>query len=232
MVEEFYNASTDNIDRAEAPSINASTGISNFARPKTNTSKITQGELFKRYLGQQKKMKPQLTPQQYRVVGINIRKQDTRLRQARAKQGIVGGFLGLKRRTTGKTSIQDRIKVMKYQNMLEKARLRNQIERMKLNKKAQSLQRQGILKQAIAQPMMRRPIYNDYPAYSTPEIIGDLDSGFNADINPAKNDMWGDESFFGGENYYDEDYYGNEFDNDPLLHLNLKPRSGVSPLLW
>lgn len=214
--------------------INPSTGISGFINPKQ--SKKTYGELFKEFTT--KKEKPNYAGQYVRIEGnklVPVKKRTLTPSEYRKvisrvklmeKPKSIKSFLGLKKR---KVPIKDKIKMIRFKNTLEKARIQNQLERLKLQKKVENLRKQGILKQAVIHPIRRPTIY---PAYATPEIIGDIDSGFNADINPISNDMWGSEEFLGGERYFDENFYGNEFSNSPFEHLNLIPDKNLSPILW
>lgn len=245
----------------EEPRINPATGISGFVagqkkkqEEKTILAQVDEmrkKELDKRDKELQQREKKLATPTGKVKVGYiatKIEKQDIKARkEEEAKQRIISPvkynikkgfksdilkFLGARRK--GKRPMQDRLKVLRLQNMLDKKRLQNQIERLKLAKKVELLRKQGKLKQTIQQPIIK-PRMPLYPAYATPEVIGDIDSVFNADINGAKNDFWGNEEYY-NEDFYTEDYYGGEFsnypNNDPLYHLAIKIKYGVSPLLW
>lgn len=236
---EFYMAED------EEPRLNPSTGISNFITPKD--SRKTQGELFKEFLARKEKKdyagqyvriegnklipvkKRTLTPKEARLVYKKVGKSDT----SKKKMGILGGYLGLKTRKSllkGEKGreIRNRIRIMRLQNAIEKQRFKRQMQLMKLGGKGGYIQRQQILKQVSTMPIRRiQPIY---PAYATTEIIGDIESGFNADIGHADKSLWGDEQMY-NEDFYNEDYWGREMDDDVFKQLNIKPNNG-SPLLW
>lgn len=203
--------------------LNPSTGISGFIKEKKKENVLS--ETLKNIDAERKaeldKREKQLDKRESKPIIITkIKKQPSQLK------GIIGGYLGIRK----SRPMKEKLKILRLSNMLEKKRLQNQIQKLKLQRQMDALRKKGVLKQVISAPI-RMP-QQIYPAYSTPEIIGDIDSAFNADINPAGNDMWGSEGYYGGENYYNEDYYSNEFDNDPLMHLAIKIRTGVSPLLW
>ena len=245
----IYNPSIDNSNFDEPPRINPSTGISNFTRKENGkagrrmaekmiaqSEKAQEREATLKRLQNEKNIgsyvrlglskegktiaiperKKYLTSKAYgRVVGIVKAKQKSK------PKTIFGSYLGLKRRGR---PVKDQLKVLRLRNMLDKKRLQNQIQRLKLSRQIELLRKKGMLKQAITQPVIKRNMLQ-YPAYATQEIINDIDSMY-ADIGHA------DESLWGNEQYYNEDYYGTEFDNDPFFHLNIKPRDGVSPLWW
>lgn len=150
-------------------------------------------------------------------------KQEISKYQAKRGQGKILGILPRR----------DQVKLVKIRSMLVQQRLQNEIEKLRIQNKIKNMRLQG--KGILLQPaqLVRAQPKPIYPAYSTPETNMEIDQAFNADINPSANDMWGAESYYGGENYYDENYFGSEFDNaDPLAQLAIKIRRGVSPLLW
>ena len=126
--------------------------------------------------------------------------------------------------------MRERLKVLRFSNILERKRLQNEIQRLKLMKKIELMKRTGKLKQIITAPVLR-PRRLLYPAYATPEIMGDIDSAFFGDIGHADGNIFGGESYY-DEDFYNEDYYGREWDTDPFFHLQIKPNRNVSPLLW
>lgn len=140
-----------------------------------------------------------------------------------------------KLKRTGKFGLRkrDQIRVLRLKNMLERKRYDNEIQKMKLKIQIESLRKKGNLPMILPSvPQIVLPIEH-YVFPNSPEIYGDVQSVFSADVNPAENDTFGNEDYFGGENYYAEDFWGNEFDDgDVLAHLAIKPRRGVSPLLW
>ncbi len=257
MAEEIYNSSTDNLEPIpEAPRLNPSTGISNFTQERRLTPRIIamrniqsqqqsnkQSELQKfkeqsaydRGLSEQKKKKPPTEIEQY-LAGSQERgkqrailyKVGQKLQATRARplKGIFKSMVSYSRSTRPKA---DRLKVLRLQNMLDKKRLLNQIEKLKLSKRIDILRKKGMLNQVITRPIMRPRLA--YPAYSTPTIQGDIDSAFFGDFTHANNDLFGNESYH-DENYYNEDYWDPEWNLDPWQHLNISPKSGVSPLLW
>ena len=140
-------------------------------------------------------------------------------------KGIIGGYLGVRK----SRPIKDRLKVLRLQNMLEKKRLLNQIQKFKLQKQIETLRKKGILKQIISAPI-RMP-QQIYPAYATPEIMGDIDSAFNADIGHSDGNLYGNEQYY-NEQFYGEEYYDKELNLSHWEHLAITPRQGISPLLW
>ena len=166
---------------------------------------------------------------QMAILGAKLKKEDIAKSKIKPKpsqlKGIIGGYLGVRK----SRPIKDRLKVMRLQNMLDKKRLLNQIEKLKLAKQIETLRKKGILKQIISAPI-RMP-QQIYPAYATPEIMGDIDSMY-ADIGHADNNLWGEESWFGGENYYTEEYFDKELSLSPWEHLSIYPKQNLSPLLW
>jgi len=126
-------------------------------------------------------------------------------------------------------NVGDRIKVMRFQNKLEKAKLKNAIENYKLRNRVELLRRKGLLPQPqtrIIRPIIIQPYHND------PLINQDIASAFNADMQHGDKSLFGNENYYGGEKYYDEDIYGNEFNGDMLAELGINIRPGVSPLLY
>ena len=146
-------------------------------------------------------------------------------------KGIFTGLLGIKKKyKKGEVRpMKDELKVLRLQNMLDRKRLQNQIERFKLSRRVDLLRKKGILKQVIAMPI--KPIAPLYPAYATPEIAGDIDSSFNADIQHGESSLFGGEQYY-NESFYNEDYFSDEWNLSPWEHLNIAPKRGVSPLLW
>lgn len=140
-------------------------------------------------------------------------------------RGIAGGFLGISKRP-----IADKLKVMRLSNMLEKKRLQNQIEKFKLQRKVELLKKKGQFQQVLMQPIPRAKLPL-YPAYATPEIMGDIDSSFYGDFGHADGNLWGNEAYF-DEDFYIEDWFGKEWDISPEEQLGLHIRKGTSPLLW
>ena len=216
--------------------LNPSTGISGFIKEKKREPEVSfKGKVVEPVYvaGQPVGFKPieqkPFGKKQMAALGAKLKKEDITKAKEKLKpsqiKGIIGGYLGIRK----SRPIGDKLKVLRLSNMLEKKRLLNQIQKLRLQKQVENLRKKGILKQVISAPI-RMP-QQIYPAYSTPEIMGDIDSAFNADINGAGNDMWGNEQYH-NEQYYGEEYYGNEFDNDPLMHLAIKIRTGISPLLW
>lgn len=161
---------------------------------------------------------------------VIINKKNESVKKKLGEAGIFLRVLG--GRIAGKKRLSDRIKVLRFQNRLEKLRLQNTISRFRLQKRVEKLRAEGKL--PIPKPTIP-PISKAFLPYFNPTTEADINSMFH-DTNPAKNDMWGEESYFGDEygieNYYPEDFYGTEFDNDPFFHLGIKPRVGVNPLLW
>lgn len=171
---------------------------------------------------------PSLTPEEERLLKPK-RKKEKQVAVKEKPRGILLKRLGLRRREIKARPLRDRLKVMRLQNMLDKKRLQNQIERLKLQRKVELLRKKGMLKQ-VMMPVIR-PRLLDYPAYATPEIMGDIDSAFFADIGHADGNIWGNEAYY-DEDFYTEDFYGTEFDTDPFFHLQIKPNYRISPLLW
>jgi len=125
-----------------------------------------------------------------------------------------------------KRRLQDEIKVMRLRNELEKKRLINTIQKLKLQKQVEGLRKKGLL----PQPYIPKPIYIPQPYFRTEAINQDIYS-MNADIGYADGNLFGDEDYHGGENCFDENFWGNEFDGDMLAKIGIKPKRG-SPLLW
>lgn len=139
----------------------------------------------------------------------------------------------LKKRVSNVTSriknVSDRIRVIRFQNNLEKMRLRNAIENYKIKNRVELLRRKGLLpmpQTRIVRPIIIQPYHND------PMINADISSAFNADMGHAEKSLFSNENFYGGERYYDEDIYGTEFNGDMLAELGINIRPGVSPLLY
>lgn len=150
-------------------------------------------------------------------------------------KGIVSAFAGRKR--TG-TTLKDQMKIIRFRNRLEKERLKNAIERFKIQRRVMTLQKQGklgVAQQIMAQgyaPQMPMQISQlNYPAYADQVMRNDIDSGFYADSGYGDN-LFGNEAYF-NEDYYSENYFsGEDFEKDPVLQLGLKIANGVSPLLY
>lgn len=164
-----------------------------------------------------------------------VERKERKVEKLKKEEKPVGKFKFFRQFVSGKYKklkpISDRLKVLRFQNRLEKMRLQNQINRLRLTKRIQSMRIKGIL--PIPKTMLPpSPIMPLYPAYATPEVIGDIDSVWKADIGTGES-LFGNEGYFLANDYYDEDFYGTEFDNTPEEHLGLNFRRGsASPLLY
>ena len=228
MAEEKYNPSTDNLEKEVEPRLNPSTGISSFIKPK----QLVQAQKERNVLSETLKKIDEERKAELDVREKALGKMETRSpvkALAKVKPSFMRRF-GFVKRGKEARPLQERLKIMRLGNMLEKKRLQNQIQKMKLQRQVELLRKKGMLKQVIQQPVFRTNTLL-YPAYATPEIMGDIDSAFNADMN-GSGDFWGNERYH-NENYYDEDYYGQEFEGtDPFLQLCINIRKNTSPLLW
>ena len=238
MAEDIYNPSTDNLEKEEEPRLNPSTGISSFIKPKqlvqAQKERNVLSETLKKIDAERKAM---LDKKEMEIEKLQS-KTEQKAYQAGKSEGKISSKVkpsfmrrfGFVKRGKEARPLQERLKIMRLGNMLEKKRLQNQIQKMKLQRQVDLLKKKGMLKQVIQQPVFKAatPLY---PAYATPEIMGDIDSAFNADMN-GSGDFWGNERYH-NENYYDEDYYGQEFEGtDPFLQLCINIRKNTSPLLW
>lgn len=135
---------------------------------------------------------------------------------------------GLPALRTRKTTVSDKIKLLRFANRLEKLRLQNTLERYKLRLQLSKSQGKGIpIKLPRVTPLqIRQPIYSSHPT-----IQSDVEGAFNADIDTNEN-LFGPESWFGDEPYYTEEYFADEFNLTPFQHLNIKPRPGMPPFFW
>lgn len=130
-------------------------------------------------------------------------------------------------------TIEDRLKILRFKNKLEKDKLKNALQKFKIQRQIELARKSGKL--GMAQQVMQQPVRPAvlYPAYSTPIEQQDIDSAFMADINHGEGQsLWGNETYHAEGYFLQDDLFLNEFDGDPLLHLAIKYRDGVSPLLW
>lgn len=212
----------------ESPRLNPSTGISNFVRPEKKQSEVLRSldEMREQMLNEREKA---VERKEVSNIPKFVYQPSQAIKQTKSV-AKVSRFSSLSFLIPSKTkrSTSDQLKILRFQNKLEKLRLQNQIDRMKIAKKSAQLKGQTIFKQAVGQPINRGLTY---PAYADSTQMADIDSAFFADINHAEKSLWGNEQYF-GEQFYNEDFYGTEFNNSPFDHLQLKPQRGVSPLLW
>ena len=178
----------------------------------------TAQKMYDKPIGPQKPKETKVTIKVQNPIG---NKKKVKLNQLSLFTKVIGG------RLRKKMPIQDKIKIMRLKNSLEKQRLVNALERLRLQKKVQNLRLSG----KLPMPAYMKPRMPPRPVFSSPIINNDIDSMY-ADIGHADGNIFGEEDYYGGENYYPEDFYGTEFNTDPMTQLGIRPRSGVSPLLW
>jgi len=215
---------------------NPSTGISNVDAPDTNLQekKAQTDALVKQQI---EKANPAPQPVQVNIQNVVKQKRSflAERQAANRKQPLrvtaFGKAFGIGQPRKALT-MKDKIKIIRFKNRLEKEKLKNALDKFKIARQIEQARKKGILapaQQVMAQPMPRL----NYPAYSTPMEQADIDSAFTADIGN------GERSLFGNENYHGEEYFDNndfflesEFNQDPLMQLAIKYKTGVSPLWW
>lgn len=118
-----------------------------------------------------------------------------------------------------KKVMTNKIRLIKLQNI----QLKRKIQLEKLRQKQ---------KKIITPPPI--PVYIKPPPqrfFASPMINADIDSIF-ADVGHADGNIFGYENYYGDEEFYTENFFGNEFNTPPMEQLQIRPRRGVSPLLW
>ena len=149
-----------------------------------------------------------------------------------SSKGISLGYRPIKKSVLKK---RDQLAIARLRSMLQKKRYENQLEKIRLKLQVEQLKRKGKLPTItpIQQIRFLRP--EDYIFAGSPEVIGDINSPFVADIGHADGDIFGNENYFGDEEYFGEDFWGTEFNypnNDPFTQLNIRVNRQISPLWW
>jgi hypothetical protein len=129
-------------------------------------------------------------------------------------------------------TIRDKAKLLRFKHSLETQKLKNALQKYKIQKQIENARKQGKL--GFAQQVMQTtPVQRlNYPAYSTPMEQADIDHSFKADIGHADGNIFGNEQFHMNDFFMQDDFFLDEFTGDPLLQLGIKIRTGVSPLFW
>jgi len=113
---------------------------------------------------------------------------------------------------------------LELQKLLTKARLINNIKRLQV--KGLKYKGKLFLKPIVPAPFLKRPLTTRY--FSDNRVHNDVESAFNADIGHGDSALWGGEKYFHDNDYYSEDYFGNEDTFDVGINFN---RRG-SPLFF
>jgi len=137
-------------------------------------------------------------------------------------------------RPTKTITLKEQIRLARMKNRIEKMKLQNSLNRLKMNRRVEILRRQGKIPELpYNRPMM--PYQTIGETHIEPSVNNEINSAFNADMGYG-DDMWGKENYYLDSDYYGEDYFGGETMWTGLglhgLNLGRWERRPPSPLLY